>query len=361
MPTSVFYGYSSDALVYDPNTGSFTLDPNYDFRTDRVRFEITDDDNFLDGDEKNDEVGEDANQTGVVTMPDGTPVSSGLIYGEQYAVLQAPDGSYVTIDRIEIDGVKMGYVPSEPLQPGVSYSYVGGRDIDNLLGGPDGDDTRQTYAAYEADSVPCFGPGTMIQTQEGEIPVEWLETSDMVLTRDHGYQPILWIGRTRIPYSHFIKNPDDRPLCIPAGSLSTNIPTHDLHVTGDHRVLLTSTGAELLYFESEVLAPAKAWLDRGVAHQISPEKDYTVTHIVCARHQVIVAQGAWVETMFPGPEALKRMSADNLARLKAVLGPELYEQRTARPCLSRKEARLLIEPVKVAGVDQRHAVEKQSA
>ncbi|MEM9638146.1 MAG: Hint domain-containing protein [Pseudomonadota bacterium] len=348
MASSTFYGYSPNALVYNPSNGTFTLDPDYDFRTDRVLFDITDDDDFLDGDEKNDEVGEDANQTGIVTSADGTPISSGLIYGEQYGVLQAPDGSYVTIDRIEIDGVNMGYVPSEPLEPGVTYTYVGGRDIDNRLGGPDGDDTRMSYSGYEQNSVPCFGPGTMIRTQDGEIPVEWLETSDMVLTRDHGYQPIVWIGRTRMAPGYFMQYPDERPVCVPAGALSRNCPTHDLHVTGDHRILFTSARAELLYSSNEVLAPAKAWVDSGRAFQITPTRNYTITHIACANHQVILAQGAWVETMFPGPETLRRLSPEDHDRLASALGKEVMDQATARPCVTRNEARLLLPPLDTA-------------
>lgn len=343
MATHSFYGYSSNTLVYNPNNGTFTLDPNYDFRTDRVLFEVTDDDNFLDGDEHNNEVGEDANQTGVVTTADGVPVSSGKIYGEQFGILQAPDGSQVRIDRIEIDGVKMGYVPSEPLTPGVTYDYVGGRDIDNLLGGRNGDDTRLSYTQYEQQSVPCFGPGTMIRTQDGEIPVEWLETSDMVLTRDHGYQPIVWIGRTRLQPGYFMQYPDERPVCIPAGACGPNAPTHDLHVTGDHRLLFTSARAELLYFSNEVLAPAKAWADRGRAFPVTPMRPYTLTHIACANHQVILAQGAWVETLYPGPETMRRLSKTDSERLMQALGADGMDAAMARPCLTRNEARLLIE------------------
>lgn len=344
MPTSSFYGYSADALVYNGSNGTFTLDPAYDFRTDRVLFEITDDDASLDGDEHNNEVGEDGNQTGVVTQPDGTLVASGRIYGEEYAILQAPDGSYVTIDRIEIAGVKMGYVPSEPLTPGVTYTYVGGDDIDNSLQSQGGADTRQTYTQYEQQSVPCFGPGTMIRTENGEIPVEWLETSDKVLTRDHGYQPIVWIGRTKLPPEYFAQYPDERPVCIPAGSCGANTPTHDLQVTGDHRLLFTSAEAEMMYFSNEVLLPAKAWADRGRGFQITPVKPYTLTHIACAHHEVILAQGTWVETIFTGPETLRRLSDEDAERLKEALGPGGFDQETARPCLTRSEARLLIEP-----------------
>lgn len=343
MATSSFYGYSSSALVFNPGNGTFMLDPQYDYRTDRVLFEVTDDDAFLDGDRGRNEVGEDTNQTGVVTASDGTPIGSGLIYGEQFAVLRAPDGSYVTIDRVEIDGVGMGYVPSEPLQPGVSYTYVGSRNIDDQLDGAGGNDTRLSYAAYEQNSVPCFGPGTMVKTKHGEIPVEWLDSSDFILTRDHGFQPIQWIGRTKIAPSHFKQYPSACPVRIPAGALGPDCPSHDLFLTGDHRVMIRSARAELLYFSPEVLAPAKSWIDAGIASIIVPSRPYTLTHILCASHEVILAQGTWVESLFTGAETLRRLGPEVTSVLEQKLGDTLHTMQAARPCLSRREAALLLE------------------
>lgn len=343
-----FYGYAADALVYDATDGSFTLDPAYNVTTDRVRFAVTDDDGSLDGDEHAAEVGEDANQTGVVTRPDGSTIASGRIYGEVRLFLEAPDGSTISIDRLEIAGVKVGYMPSEPLQPGVAYDVVGCVDIDNILKSVGGADTRQTYDQYQQLSVPCFGPGTMILTEHGEIPVEWLETSDKVLTRDHGYQPIVWIGRTKLGAGYFAQYPEERPLCIPAGSYGPQSPSHDLHVTGDHRLLFVSPEAGMHYFSNEVLLPAKALADQGRAFQFTPDRPYTLTHIACAQHEVIQAQGTWVETMFAGPETLRRLSAQDAMRLKQALGPGGLDQVTARPCLTRAEAQLLIADAKRA-------------
>ena len=45
---------------------------------------------------------------------------------------------------------------------------------------------------------PCFTPGTMIETPDGPRLVEDLQPGDMVTTVDHGAQPLLWVGRTRV-------------------------------------------------------------------------------------------------------------------------------------------------------------------
>jgi hypothetical protein len=43
-------------------------------------------------------------------------------------------------------------------------------------------------------AVPCFARGTMIRTPDGERPVETLVGRRLVETRDHGPQPLRWLG-----------------------------------------------------------------------------------------------------------------------------------------------------------------------
>lgn len=351
MAPRSFYGYSSDALTYDAKAMTFTLHPDYDFKTGRLLFDVTVGDDFPEDDNGKAGIDRDTNQSVVVTNADGGLVASGRVFVEKHGMLQAPDGAQITVDRIEVDGIEVGYMLSVPLEPGIPCKFIRARDGDQS-GGAEGCQAVMSDDGRQRDSVPGFGPGTMIRTQDGEIPVEWLETSDMVLTRDHGYQPIVWIGRTRLQPCYFAQYPEERPVCIPAGACGSDCPTHDLYVAGEHRLLFTSARAELLYFSNEVLAPAKAWVDRGRAFQITPVRPYTLTHIACAHHEVILAQGTWAETMFPGPENMCRLSEEDAARLARAIGEEGMRQATARPCLTRDEAVLLIEGTMESGRQQ---------
>ena len=71
----------------------------------------------------------------------------------------------------------------EPGQQSVQWDYEGNR--------------------YNGDLTPsdarlvCFTRGTLIKTNQGERPIEDLAAGDMVLTMDHGYQPIRWIGSSK--------------------------------------------------------------------------------------------------------------------------------------------------------------------
>ncbi|WP_298921664.1 Hint domain-containing protein [uncultured Roseobacter sp.] len=222
-------------------------------------------------------------------------------------------------------------------------------------------DIRSSSTQKSVVNVPGFGPGTMVQTENGELPVEWLDTSDKVLTRDHGYQPISWVCRSRLPVGYFVEYPDDRPICIPAGSLGSNQPTHDLFVHRDHRLLVASVAADALFFANEVLVPANAWLDSGHAHYVETSQDYKVTHLACARHQVILAQGVWSETVLPGCESLTALPTRDQFALRKAVGASSFNQNTARPCVTREEAKLLIEPQQIRRPMFRFVRQKRSA
>lgn len=339
MATHEFCSYSPNVLTYYGSKRSFLLDPNYDPDNDRCRIVVEDNDGHFDGDRNRNELGDDEDQIGTVSDGAGNQIASGAIYVEQAAIVRAPDGTEILLHRIEVEGQNVGYVPSEPLTPGVEYNYLGQYNVAEEIGGAD---TRESFSFYEQSSVPCFGPGTMIITQDGEIPVEWLDTSHKVLTRDHGFQPVKWVGRTKIYGNYFDRHPEERPIKIAAGSLGENIPARDLRLTGNHRVLIRSADAQLMFFSAEVFAPTKAWVDAGMATLDLPRETFTLTHVLCASHEVILAESVWVESMFTGAEALRRLSKSDVQQLQEALGNGFCHRTAARPSLSRREAAILL-------------------
>ena len=195
-----------------------------------------------------------------------------------------------------------------------------------------------------------FGPGTMIMTRDGEIAVEWLDTSHHVLTRDNGFQPILWIGRRTLSQTDLIGSPDDLPVRFPAGCLGPNCPAKDLEITADLRLLIADPLAELLHASHEVLAPAKSWRDAGIAQPCRQALPNVLTQILCAGHEIILGQGVWLESMCPEAAALRQLFPEDRAQ---VPGWAVPEQTTARPCLSGWEAKFLIDAMLPAPRDKK--------
>lgn len=339
MATYEFFGYSPDAFFIDPKTGAFTMRKDYDPSQHRNQFDVRDDDVFFDGDRSNDEVGEDSNQEAIVYDSTGQPIAKGQIYVEEIGWLRAPDGTVIALDRIEIGGVNMGYVPSQPLEPGVEYEFLGTTDVDDYADIKNRDDTRATYDYYEANSVKCFGPGTMIQTETGTIPVEWLATGDRVLTRDHGYQPVLWVGRSRFSAAAIRRNDGLRPVRLRAGALGPGLPAEDLVLSRQHRVLVTGASVELLFGAREALAPCHA-LVAPHASDIPPA-GISYYHILLQRHEIIMSGGLWTESLLAADASDAALAPAAQKALARALQGRAPDPVAARLCLKPFEARLL--------------------
>ncbi len=196
---------------------------------------------------------------------------------------------------------------------------------------------RQGQSSFQQDgtqtAVPCFLAGTLIDTPEGPRAVEDLRVGDLVLTLDNGPQPVRWIGRSQVDGTGELA-----PLCIRAGTIGN---TRDLHVSPNHRILVRSSQAELLFGSSEVLVAAKFLMDGvNVTRAPRPVADYL--HLMLDHHELIFSEGAPTETLFAGPMALQALPEAARAELLAIFPRiDAIGHQLARADLTRQEARML--------------------
>lgn len=334
MPTYVIYGYSPAALSYDPATGTYQLDPNFDFTTGRVRIEVNDDDTYFDGDSErsfHNEIGSDANQTGTVTTPSGATIASGRIYDEQFSEITLTGGGTGWIDQIEIAGQVVGFVTTFELVPGQVYTANFTQDVKF----PD----TLTYGDYF--SVPCFEASVLIETPEGPRSARSLRAGDFVVTRNAGVQRVTWACQTTMLRTAFAPGRFAAPVRITTGTLGDGLPTRTMIFSADHRIALAGARAELLFEVPEVLVPAKSLVGLpGISSVAAME--VTFAHFACERHSLVKSGGIWSETLFPGREALLRLHALSRLSLFRSLQNRDVDLRTVRPCLTVTEARAFL-------------------
>ncbi len=194
--------------------------------------------------------------------------------------------------------------------------------------------------------IPCFAAGTMITTPSGSVPIEDLSEGDMVLTRDNGARPIRWIGQRTLNAADLAANPRLRPVTFAAGSMGAGLPVRDLTVSPQHRMLVQSTEAELLFGEHEVLVAARHMAGRrGIA--TSDADEVTYIHLMFDQHEIVLSDGVWSESFQPGHHVLGDMDAAQRAEVLELF-PELASGRmsaaypAARMTLKAREASLVL-------------------
>ncbi|WP_418610703.1 Hint domain-containing protein [Gluconobacter cerinus] len=140
---------------------------------------------------------------------------------------------------------------------------------------PSGGGTEMLYG------TPCYCPGTLIQTPQGERPVEDLVIGDLILTASGDARPIRWIGRRAYDPLFAYGNRDVLPILFHKGSLGNNLPKRDLTVSPLHAMLIDG-----------YLIPALHLVNDHSILQIQKPETIRYIHIELDSHDILLAEGA---------------------------------------------------------------------
>ena len=164
-----------------------------------------------------------------------------------------------------------------------------------------------TYSATPL-AIPCFLRGTLIATEEGEIPVEDLAIGTPVKTMDGCFKPVTWVGKRSYLrlFTPLNRRNAVMPIRIAAGALADGVPARDLHVSPKHALLL----------DGHLIAPELLVNGTTIARMDLERVDYF--HVKLEAHDVIFAEGTPAETYVVHGN-LK--SFNNWAEHEAIFGP----------------------------------------
>ncbi|KIN65225.1 Type I secretion target repeat protein [Sulfitobacter noctilucicola] len=254
-----------------------------------------------------------------------------------HQILGGEDADGADIDRIDLTGIDRNtyrLIRGEPEEGRIEFLDTNG----NVIG-------RTNYAEIE-EVIICFTPGTMIATKRGEKPVQQLKVGDKVFTRDNGPQELRWIGRRNLKRQDLTRMPHYSPILIRAGALGNDNPVRDMMVSPNHRMLITSEIAEMMFGESEVLVAAKHLVSLDGVDTAAVSK-VSYIHMMFDQHEVILADGTWAESFLPGTQAMAGIQKDQRQEILDLF-PELIDTRgvknfdAARRLLKAHEAHLLM-------------------
>lgn len=246
------------------------------------------------------------------------------------------------------DAITVGEVQTQNGgNPGnIIFNNQGDGDIDLRYEEEDSGDSETNHVAetvglvsFSEGLILCFTPGTQIATPFGLRDISDLCPGDLVLTRDHGPQPLRWVSRTHLDEDRVHAAPQHRPVLLRKDAIAPGCPARDTLVSPQHRLLMEGWRAELYAGAREVLAPAVGLLnDTSVFRPAVTEVTYI--HLLFDRHEVIEADGCWSESLHPGAldhgmlsEAARQELHDLFPALRSApgdFGPTVRRTLTAR-------------------------------
>ena len=210
--------------------------------------------------------------------------------------LMAPDGDKIDLLLMRLASGIGVVMPLSPMSSAADYTLVAI------------DDAPEDVRLADLLCV-SFARGTMITLADGrQRPIEALTPGEKVLTRDHGPQPLRWLGSATLRAVGAFA-----PVVITAGTLGN---AGDLIVSPHHRIFLYQRQRRAGLQTSELLVQAKHLVD--AEHVFQREGGFVdYFSLVFDRHEIIYAEGVPAESLMVNDATLSRLPADMAEDVKA--------------------------------------------
>ena len=343
---AVFYQYSNAVLgsqtTVNGNPVNYNLAPTvgatWQWSGTDTTFTVEENDGaiYFNGDATNEQVGTNEQPGGVWQQIIDVGGTDRSIIWDYTFELTGPDNTVYTVGVIDVDLNSDGDL-QDAGEDGVYLIFPDGQPPPDtpMVVGPIVNNANFILHEDLGATVVCFTARTRIDTPVGPRRIETLKPGDLVLTRDHGAQPIRWIGGSTVPANNQLA-----PIVITAGTLGN---TADFVVSPLHAVLVTGWQAELLFGAAEVLVRAKDLLNGDTVYR-RPGGLVTYWHILLDAHQLLRSEGMYSESLYPGDVTLGAVPSEAQSEILALF-PELQDRSayglSARPILKSFEVSCL--------------------
>ena len=159
-------------------------------------------------------------------------------------------------------------------------------------------DGKQELASI---GIPCFVAGTLLASPQGWRAVETLKQGDVVLDWQGQARRVIWSGGRTLTEKDLKARPGLLPVRIAAESLGNR---SDVLISPQHAVMMDLDGRETVLVRAKHLAE----FGKGSFRVAQGVKSVAYHHILLDQHAALNVQGAAMESMYPGKQAMAALS-----------------------------------------------------
>lgn len=177
----------------------------------------------------------------------------------------------------------------------------------------------------------CFAAGTLIRTPRGDMPVETLVEGDVVTAFDGRAIAVRKVLQRDVTARELRAFANFRPVRIMAGALGGGMPARDLVLSRQHRMMVSSRIVERMFGTSAVLISAIRLTELPGIFVDEAMTEVTYVHLVFDAHEVVIAEGAPSESLLLGPMAIRTLTPESEAEIRAIFPTAFDADHTPRP------------------------------
>ncbi|WP_424986859.1 Hint domain-containing protein [Microbulbifer sp. S227A] len=187
---------------------------------------------------------------------------------------------------------------------------------------------RLTGAAQETNRVQSM-QDMLVSTPTGACMAAELMPGSRVITRDCGVQNLHRIARRVLSADEIDSAPQLAPIHIVAGALGAGLPERDMVLSPLTRVLVKRDHTALYFEDDTLLVPARNLVGLPGIGQAA-RAGVTYLHLGFEQHEVIRANGIWIECFQPDDPHVYGVGAEQREEL-FYLFPDLADTGSRAP------------------------------